>query len=82
MEQKPESAKNQGGRRWNGSIITSSQKNKNVIAWPFNASADLIPLTSDPSSFEDCFPRGLYLCLCFFLYYSSNSGGMHSPKQE
>lgn len=82
MEQKPESAKNQGGRRSNGSIITSSQKNKNVTAWPFNASPDFIPLTSDSSGLEDGSPHGLYLCFCFFFYYGSNSGGMHSPKHK
>lgn len=73
MEQKPESAKNWGGRRSNGSIITSSQKNKNVTAWPFNACPDLIPLTSLFQPWR-LFSRGLYLCFCFFLCYSSNSG--------
>lgn len=73
--EKPESARNQSGRRTNGSIITSSQKNKNVTAWPFNASLDLIPLTSDSSNLEDCFSLGLYLRLCLFLRFSSSCGG-------
>lgn len=68
MEQKPESARNQGGRRSNSSIITSSQKNKNVTAWPFNASPDLIPLTSDSSSLEDCF-----LVACIYASASFNA---------
>lgn len=82
MEQKPESARNQSGRRTNGGIITSSQKNKNVTAWPFNASLDLIPLTSDSSNLEDCFSLGLYLRLCPFLRFSSSCGGNALAETE